>query len=288
MAVYDQGYQPWTGSFTPTKWRFLIIPKYALKKIFAARGFNTFYLLCFAYPVMCLLMVYIRNNMAFLKTITPMRIEMFDIGPLFFYIFVRAQGFLSLIIAFIAGPALISGDMVNNGLALYFSRPFSRTDYILGKLMVLIILLSGITWVPGIFIFAFQCLLSETPYFWQNLRIVAGIFITSWLLILIISLSILAVSAYVRKKYVARWGFLVLIFMVTGIGEAVNQIFRTQYGSLLRINDLIFYISAQLFNVSGYLVPSVPGIPCCFVLAGIIIVSVILLYRRIQPVEVIR
>ena len=52
----------------------------------------------------------------------------------------------------------MSPDLRNNGLPLYLSRPFSRTEYVLGKMSVLLILLSAITWVPGLLLFLFQAL----------------------------------------------------------------------------------------------------------------------------------
>ena len=44
-------------------------------------------------------------------------------------------------------------------LPLYLARPFCRTEYILGKIAVLVILLSAITWVPGLLLFLLQAYL---------------------------------------------------------------------------------------------------------------------------------
>ena len=59
------------------------------------------------------------------------------------------QGVLAFVLTAFTGPGLISPDIANGALPLYFCRPFSRAEYVLGKTSVLAILLSQITWIPG-------------------------------------------------------------------------------------------------------------------------------------------
>ena len=58
----------------------------------------------------------------------------------------------SFLTAFV-GPGLVSPDLANSALPLYFCRPFSRAEYVLGKCAVSVQLLSLITWVPGLILF---------------------------------------------------------------------------------------------------------------------------------------
>jgi len=51
---------------------------------------------------------------------------------------------------------LVTPDFANGAMPLYFSRPFSRAEYVGGRITVLLILLSLITWVPGVVLFAIQ------------------------------------------------------------------------------------------------------------------------------------
>ena len=50
----------------------------------------------------------------------------------------------------IVSPSLIAADLSNNALSLYLSRPITRRDYVLGKMAVLAILLSPITWMGSV------------------------------------------------------------------------------------------------------------------------------------------
>ena len=56
----------------------------------------------------------------------------------FFAAFLSVQGAFAFLFTAYAGPGLISPDLSNNALPLYLCRPISRTEYVLGKMAVLL------------------------------------------------------------------------------------------------------------------------------------------------------
>ena len=96
--------------------------------------------------------------------------NLIDINPRFFLNFLGWQSMLALFLAAFVGPGQISPDLANNALPLYLARPFSRAEYVLGKLSVLLILMSLMTWVPGLLLFILQAALEGNGWFGQNLR----------------------------------------------------------------------------------------------------------------------
>ena len=56
-----------------------------------------------------------------------------------------SSGF-AIVLAALVGPSLVAPDLANGALSLYFSRPQSRTEYIVARMLVLVGLLSLITW----------------------------------------------------------------------------------------------------------------------------------------------
>ena len=66
-------------------------------------------------------------------------------------------------------------DLTNNALPLYFSRPLSRFDYVLARLLVLVGLLSLVTWVPGLLLFAMQSGMAGWSWFAANWRLGVGL-----------------------------------------------------------------------------------------------------------------
>jgi len=86
----------------------------------------------------------------------------------FFYFYSIVQGALAyLLTAFVAKPGF--AGFANGAMPLYFSRPFSRTEYVAGKIGVLLVLLSLITWIPGLVLFAIQA--SIAGWDWTKLNL---------------------------------------------------------------------------------------------------------------------
>ena len=157
MSATTGGYQ---GALTPPWSRFLILPRYAAKDVFDSRLFVAFYALCFLLPFAGLLTIYLHHNLAALQFLDLPLQELARrccrSTPPSSASGIEFQGWLCFFLALFVGPALVAPDLRNNGLPLYLSRPFSRTEYVLGKMTVLAALMSLITWVPGLLLFFFQ------------------------------------------------------------------------------------------------------------------------------------
>src|SRR5262249_9452875 len=144
-------------------------------------------------------------------------------------------------------PGLISPDLANGAMPLYFSRPFSRTEYVLGKIMPLALLLSLVTWIPGLILYSAQAGLSGWAWTKEHLWLAGAICLGLVIWVTILSLVSLALSAWVRWKIAA--GALVLAIFVAGagFGAAINNVLRTHYGSLISLNQVTYTIWGELF-----------------------------------------
>src|SRR4029078_3127657 len=92
--------------------------------------------------------------------------------------------------------------LANNALPLYLCRPFSRSEYVIGKRPVLMFLISAITWIPGALLFLFQSYLEGAGWFANNFWIAGAVFVDSWTWIALLALWSVAISAWVK------WGLL--------------------------------------------------------------------------------
>src|SRR6185436_36082 len=120
-------------------------------------------------------------------------------------------------------------------MPLYLSRPLSRTEYVLGKLSVLIGLTSLITWVPELFLIGLQTSMVGFSWFSENSRLAVGVFIGSWIWILTISLIALALSAWVKWRPVAIASLFGVFFVTAGFGTVTNQLLNTRWGILINL-----------------------------------------------------
>jgi len=248
MAVYELTYKQFLGKLTPDWNRFMVIPRHAFRDVFKSKLFTAFFVICFLPMLVEAILIYLHHNVNALAIMQVNVRELLPIDASFFHTFVSIQNGFGFFVTLLVGPPLVARDLRNNALPLYLCRPFSRTEYVLGKMAVLLILLSGMTWIPQLLLFAFQAYLEGATWFVDNLRIGGAIFISSVVWILLLALMSLAISALVKWRVVASGALLGLFFIPSVFGEVVNQLFRTRWGSLISINANMSNVTAGLFG----------------------------------------
>lgn len=248
MAVYEQTYKRYTGRLTPEWSRFLIIPRHAYRGVFNSKLFTAFFVICYVPLLIEAILIYLHHNVTALGIMQVNVRELVPIDASFFQTFVNLQGGFAFFVALLIGPPLVSRDLRNNALPLYLCRPFSRAEYVLGKMSVLLILLSLITWVPQLLLFLFQSYLEGWTWFRANLWLASSIVIGSLVWILLLALISQSISALVKWRVVASGAILGLFFIPSVFGEFINVVFATRWGSLISLGALMRNISMGLFG----------------------------------------
>jgi len=250
VAVYRRTYTSYSGALTPAWSRCLVLFRYSRRNLFRSKFQTGFFVLCFFYPLLCLIGIYLAHNLSFLERYSGST-QLLTIDNKFFFVFITVQGVLAFMLTAFTGPGLISPDLANGALPLYFCRPFSRAEYVLGKASVLAILLSEITWVPGLVLFAVQASLAGSSWTWNHLWIVSSLVLSSFLWIAILSLLAMALSAWVKWRIVAGALLLAVLFFGGGFGQAINAVMRTQSGHFIDIVYLIGTVWTSLFRIDN-------------------------------------
>src|SRR6202021_1534487 len=196
MAVYRRSYASYSGALSPVLSPCLGFFRYSRRNLFRSKFQTGFFVLCFFYPLLCLIGIYLAHNLSFLERYSDST-QLLTIDNKFFFVFITVQGVLAFMLTAFTGPGLISPDLANGALPLYFCRPFSRAEYVLGKASVLAILLSEITWVPGLVLFAVRGGSAGAPWTWSHLWIAGSLVLSSVIWIAILSLLAMALSAWV-------------------------------------------------------------------------------------------
>ena len=249
MAVYEHLYGAYEGESQSAWSRFLVIPRYAVREVFKSKLLTTFFILCFIYPLIAGIMVYLHHNANAIALLQINVQELLPIDASFFGTYVAVQGAFAFILTVLVAPPLISRDLANNALPLYLSRPVSRTEYVLGKMAVVGFLLSLVTWVPGLLIFFFQASLGGVSWLWANLWMIGSIFLGSMVWIVLLSLLSLAVSSLLKWRVVASGALLGLFFVPSAFGAIVNEIFLTRVGHLVGLWASMSNIWLGLFGI---------------------------------------
>jgi len=248
MAVYEQTYKPYKGMLTPERSRFLIIPRNTLRGVFNSKLFTAFYVICFLPSLIEAVLIYLHHNITALEIMKLNARQLIPIDGSFFQTFVLVQGAFAFIVAILVGPPLVSRDLRNNALPLYLCRPFSRTEYVMGKMSVLLILLSFITWAPQLLMFLFQSYLEGFAWLRDNLWIASAIIIGGLVWILLLALLSQTISAVVKWRVVASGVMLGIVFIPFAFAGIVNLLFQTHWANIISLATLMGNITAGLFG----------------------------------------
>jgi ABC-2 type transport system permease protein len=301
MAVYKKTYRPYEGELTASWSRVLVIPRYAFEELRSKRFPTIFFFASFIYPLICALFIYVQHNASVLGLlgVTQGARGLISINTTFFQNLLGWQSMMALFLAAFVGPGLVSPDLANNALSLYLARPFSRVEYVIGKMSVLAILMSLMTWVPGLLCFLLQGYLEGWQWMSDNVRIANAIFFASWIWILLLSILALALSAWVKWKPAAGALMFGVFFVAAAFGGVINAVQRTKWGNLFNIGHLVGVVWVHLFEGAEHsstgavffrVLPEeeLPLGTCCVMLTVVLMLCLYMLARKIRGAEVVR
>lgn len=309
MAVYKKTYRPYEGALTAPASRVFVITRYAMEDLRRSKFLNIFYALSFAYPLISALLIYLAHNASALSLINfggggpgggaQGLARIISINVVFFYSLLGWQSMLALFLAAFIGPGLVSPDLANNALALYLARPFSRVEYVLGKMSVLMLLMSLMTWIPGLLIFGLQAYLEGGGWAAHNARIAWGMFFGAWIWIILLSLLALALSAWVKWKPAAGALVFGVYFVGAAFGALINAVQRTNWGSLFNIGYLVGSVWTRLMEGAApatqgavfFRSPPDQALPIGWCWFGLLLLAGTCLYmlaKKIRGAEVVR
>lgn len=285
MAVYKRGYQRYTGLYRPRIARWLAFPRFSWRRLMDQRLVVITLILSLFFPLAAAAFVYLANRADLWEGIGGDLGRFLEVKGQFFLVFLSTQGFFAVLLAALAGPGLVAPDLANGALPLYFSRPLSRLDYVLARLAVLFGLLSLITWIPGLLLFAMQSGMAGWDWFAANWRLAVGVFFgfTSWTLL--IGLVALASSAYVRWRIIAGAVVLAFFFVLAGASEIIRQVMGAEWARALNPTEAIRRIWSPAFGIE---ITSGPGPwECALSLSVMALLLCWVLERKLRAVEVV-
>ena len=299
MPVYDHRYRGWSGERRSGRFRIWTVARFALGDLWKSRLALLLFIVALLPPLFFAGMIYLASNVEMLTAVgfnvagegVDASWMAIDKEP-FFWFLVWQSSFAFFLSAFI-GPTLVAPDLAHNALPLYLSRPLSRSDYILGKLLVLLVPLSAVTWVPGLLLLGLQTSLAGPGWLGEHWRLVPAVVLGSWIWILLLAVLAIAISAWVKWRPVATGMLFGLFILGEAFGKAIEEIAGFRWGKLLAMDDVVQTIWASLFGGIDFLGQEYPSNPlplaaCWTMLAVILGAAVWMLHRKVRACEVSR
>lgn len=198
----------------------------------------------------------------------------------------------------LAGGGLIANDVRANALEIYFSRPITRVDYLLGKLFVLLAILLGLSLAPMLVLWIFDVSLSvEDGYLVGQTSLLLRLVGASLLLCVPFAMVMLAVSALARTARGAMVFYAGVLIVPEPVSEILMRAFREPAWGVLSLNRVVHRLCADMLGADFTLMTQLkiwepeldPTLsPLAWAaLAAWLMASLVVVFRRVRPIEVI-
>ncbi len=184
MAVHNLGYRGWSGELAPAWSRFVVITTTGIRRAWTSRwlrrGLTVAWMPALYFAAMFFIFEQALTYPSWRQTLEPMVQGMpgaiglnaqlntgddselrHSFWSMLLHTFFRGpQAYLMIMMVGIIAPPLISQDVRSRAFLLYFSRPISRWEYILGKASTIWAYLALISLAPGLVLYLLGILLS--------------------------------------------------------------------------------------------------------------------------------
>lgn len=263
MPIYSNTYRQYDGK--PRRWfRWLVVVEQELKTLAKFRIFKALFLLAFLHIIVRMLQIIAYDVLA-QDPNNPLQLllsnlDVIEINARTFFSFLYLQTSLLFILLLYSGAGMICNDVRNNLMEVYFSKPLTWKDYVIGKVLSLVILGLSITAIPGVLLVLFHNLLLpgmetlQNSWWWP-------LSITGYSLVIILptALCILACSALLPSQNYATITIVMALVANTSLAGLLAGLLRERDYlavsfplSLRRVGEFLFNESRILFSLSWY------------------------------------
>lgn len=277
MPIHDQGYRRYEGKRTPHGQAWWIIAR-------------THFLAALKYrPFVILLLVswvpFIGRAVQLYLSTSFQQVSMLAATPQTFRDFLDQQGLFVFLVTIALGGA-IADDRRANALQLYLSKPLTRTEYIIGRLVPALGVLLGVTFVPAILLILLQIAFSgSTTFIGQNLFLLPAITLVSFTQALLSASTILALSSLSKSRRFVSIMYAGLIFFTAAMYQVLRTITGNRAWAAVSPGDMLDVLADAVFRIRAN--PPVPVAVAVLVIVLLIAASFWVLERKIRAVEVV-
>ncbi len=276
--IHDQGYRRYGGEKSRTGTGWIVIARAGIRSFFGKKAFLGLLLLSWLPFFARAVQIYAAANL-------PQAQFLALTGETFRQFLDQQQIFVFFITTYV-GSGLIANDRRANALQIYLSKPLTRGEYIFGKLAILLAFLLLVTWVPAIVLLVVQIAFAGNfTFLTNNLYLFPAITVFAFLEVTMVAVAMLALSSLSKSsRYVAILYAAVIFFTqaIYGVLYAVTRDSSMSWVSfaanLSEIGDLIFRLPARY---------TTPWPLALAMIVGLVVVSGLILERRVRGVEVV-
>lgn len=277
-AIHDQGYRHYLGQRAPHGRAWWVIARSHVVTSMQQRVFRLIMIGAWV-PFVAYAVVIYGSTMNL-----PLS-EYIATTPKTFHDFLGWQKLFVFVVT-IGQAGLIADDRRTNALQLYLSKPLTRVEYILGKLVPPLAYVLAITLVPALVLLILQIVFAGSLTFLRaNLFLLPAITLYSLIQALLSAFAILALSSLTKSRRFVAIMYAAVIFFTAAMYGVLRGITGSRTWAVIAPGEMLDVIANAIFRSRGE--PPVPVYVAVLVVFSVIGLSILILERRIRAVEVV-
>src|SRR5687767_11132665 len=242
MPIHDQGYRRYIGSRAAVGRSWQVITRAGVRTVLAKRSFIALMLLAWAPFVVRAVQVYIAANFQQASFLAP-KAETFRE-------FLGQQSVFVFFVTIYVGAGLIANDRRANALQVYLSKPLTRAEYVAGKLAILFLFLTAVTWLPAVLLLLVQIMFAGSFAFLRdNIFLIPAITLFSLVQVLLASMTMLALSSMSKSSRFVGIMYAGLMFFTSALFNAVRGITGRSSLAWLSPNAVLEQLGDVIFRL---------------------------------------
>jgi len=278
VPIHDQGYRRYGGRREPHGRTWWVIARAGLMERLRERKFLGLLLAAWLPFIVRAVQMYLAANIPQAAVLAPTAET--------FREFIDQQSIFVFFITIYVGSGLVANDRRANALQIYLSKPLTRVEYVAGKLVTLVLLLSAVTLLPGILLLLLQILFAGNFTFLRaNLFVIPAITLFSAVLVLLSAFAMLALSSLSKSRRFVAMMYAGLIFFTAAMYQALRGMTSSRAWAVISPEDVLDVVGAVVFRSPG--TPAIPMWGAVLVILVLIAASLWILERRVRGVEVV-
>jgi ABC-type transport system involved in multi-copper enzyme maturation permease subunit len=280
MAIYTQDYRKWEGTYRKRPYKILGMIYFGIKRAWSSNWVK-----------LCLILGWIPAIFFIVfSLIFPSFIEgqVESMRNTLFSNYLSIQILWVILLTAVTGSSLISEDIENKSIALYYSSPIKKVDYVLGKIGIVGAFITFITLVPSTVLYWALTLIFDVEIK-TGLWIWGACILYSTILVLFFSTLILFLSSLTGNGKYAGASLFGLTIGSGIIGAIIQEITENSRALLFSLLDNLSILREKLFrsleeyrNIMG---ESIEWYHSFGVITGLILLFSVFTYLKLRKME---
>jgi ABC-2 type transport system permease protein len=281
MPIHDQGYRRYGGNKARTGAGWMVIARAGIRTYFSKRAFLGLLLVSWFPFFVRAVQFYAAANM----TSIPQASMLAPSADTFRQFLEQQQTFVFFVTVYV-GAGLIANDRRANALQIYLSKPLTRAEYILGKLVILMTFLTLVTWLPAIVLLIVQIAFAGNfTFFRNNVFLFPAITLFAFIEVVLASATMLALSSLSKSSRYVAILYAAVIFFTQAVYGVLYAVTRSTSLSWLSFSANLAQVGDVIFRQP--LKYDTPWPVSLLMIVATVAVSAVILERRVRGVEVV-